>query len=86
MGRTIERTDTMSEAIREEVLVMDEIEKESDLVEVNLSSWSKYDKLRAYNEMKQIIRLLESEVGEGAAFDLLMALRSNLKVFEYEKK
>ena len=75
----------MSEAVREEVLVMDEIEKESDLVEANLSSWSKYDKLRAYNEMKQIIRLLESEVGEGAAFDLLMALRSNLKVFEYEK-
>lgn len=74
----------MSETVREEVLVMDEIEKESDLVEANLASWSKYDKLRAYNEMKQIIRLLENEV-DGAAFDVLMTLRSNLKVFEYEK-
>jgi hypothetical protein len=75
----------MSEAVREEVMVMEEIERDSDRVEANLASWSKYDKLRAFNEMDQIIRLLESEVGEGAAFDLLMALRTNLKVFEDEK-
>lgn len=75
----------MSEAVREEVMVMEEIERDSDRVETNLASWSKYDKLRAFNEMDQIIRLLESEVGEGAAFDLLMALRTNLKVFEDEK-
>jgi len=76
----------VSEHIREETLIMDEIERDADRVETILASWSKYDKLRAYNEMSQIIQLLENEVGEGAAFDLLMALRSNLKVFEDEKK
>ena len=76
----------MSEAVREEVLLMDEIEREADRVETNLASWSKHDKLRAYNEMTQIIQLLEGEVGEGMVFDVLMTLRTNLKIFEYEKK
>ena len=71
---------------RPEVIVMDEIERESDRVEANLATWSKYDKLRAYNEIAQIVQLLEGEVGEGIAFDLLMTLKTNLKVFEYEKK
>lgn len=71
---------------RPEVIVMDEIERESDRVEANLATWSKYDKLRAYNEIAQIVQLLEGEVGEGIAFDLLMTLKTNLKVFEHEKK
>lgn len=76
----------MSETVREEVLLMDEIEQEADRVENNLASWSKHDKLRVYNEMSQIIQLLEGEVGDGMVFDVLMTLRTNLKIFEYEKK
>lgn len=62
-----------------------EMYKQSDEIEKNLTSWSKFDKLKAYTDIKECVKLLEDEL-EGAAYNVLKRIELNLKVFDSEKK
>lgn len=62
-----------------------EMYRQADVVEKNIQSWSKWDLKRAYEDIKECVKLLENEVN-GPAFDILKRIELNLKVFDSEKK
>lgn len=59
--------------------------RKADLIDKNLSSWSKFDCLKFYEDTLDCIELLEEEMN-GPAFDILMRVKLNVeKIFGSEK-
>ena len=59
--------------------------RKADEVDNNLSSWSRFDRLKFYEDTLDCIELLEEEIN-GPAFDILMRVKLNVeKIFGSEK-
>lgn len=61
------------------------IYKRADEIQECLDSWSKFDKLKAYEDMIDCIELIEDHIN-GPVFDILMRVKLNAeKIFDSKK-
>lgn len=61
------------------------IYKRADEIQECLDSWSKFDKLKAYEDMIDCIELIEDHM-DGPVFDILMRVKLNAeKIFDSKK-